>query len=294
MRLRSLLIVPGDEPDRFDKAAASGADALILDLEELVAPARKSFARGVVREYLESPRTMLLFVRVNSLESEWLDDDLAAILTGKPDGLILPHADGASSVKQLIGRAGIPLPPILPVAIETPAAVLGNWPMVANGLAGLAWHVSSYEAAIRCLSSNGTSGADIALYDRARALLLFAARSAAVPAIDIGLPQDVAKDTFEAYVSAASRDGFDGMMTSHPGQIETINAIFTPSHEELAWAEAIVLAFSSAQGFDALTLEGERINRRHLATAQRMLGLKADPISQDGQTLDFNEPMGIA
>ena len=101
--MRSLLFVPGDRPDRFAKAAASGADALILDLEDSVTPDRKPAAREAVADYLAQPRTLPLLVRINPAT---LDDDLKAVLPHKPDAIMLPKAEGAESVLDAGGAAG--------------------------------------------------------------------------------------------------------------------------------------------------------------------------------------------
>ena len=120
MRLRSLLFVPGDRPERFDKAVASGADAIILDLEDSVAPAAKGTARDSVAAFLACARTLPVFVRINPLDGDDAAADIAAIYSGKPDAIVLPKAEGAVSVRRLLDLTPFP---ILPIATETPAAV---------------------------------------------------------------------------------------------------------------------------------------------------------------------------
>ena len=121
MRLRSLLFVPGDRPERFAKAAASGADALILDLEDAVAPANKPAARAAVAAFLREERRVTLFVRINPLDPGLAEDDLAAVLPAYPDGIVLPKAEGAVSLGALDARLSGRIA-ILPIATETPAA----------------------------------------------------------------------------------------------------------------------------------------------------------------------------
>lgn len=121
-RLRSLLFVPGDRPDRMEKALGLGADVLILDLEDSVSLAAKPGARTAVAEFLRRPRTATLYVRVNPLDSGLIDDDLAAVLTAGPDGLLLPKAEGAASLAALDARLSGEIA-ILPIATETPAAI---------------------------------------------------------------------------------------------------------------------------------------------------------------------------
>jgi citrate lyase subunit beta/citryl-CoA lyase len=122
--LRSLLFVPADRPERFGKAASSGADAIIIDLEDSVSPERKSYGRDAIREWLAGDPQVTTFVRVNSLKSSFLSDDLAALEGVCVQGVVLPKAEGADSVQRLVAlfRAGV-IPPILPIATETPAAV---------------------------------------------------------------------------------------------------------------------------------------------------------------------------
>ena len=159
MRLRSLLFVPGDRPERFAKAAASGADALILDLEDSVALERKDAARDAVRTYLAGRRSAATFVRLNPLESEFIEDDLVfAVRDARPDGLVLPKAEGAASVAALAAR--VPGVPIVAIATETPAAMfqLGTYAQVSGRLAGLTWGAEDLPAAIGASSNRDDSG----------------------------------------------------------------------------------------------------------------------------------------
>ncbi len=276
MKLRSLLFVPGDRPERFSKAAASGTDAIILDLEDSVAPDRKAFARNAVREWLGSVRDKRTFVRINPLESGLVDDDLASILPDRPDGLVVPKAEGAGSIHALIARTDAPLPPLLPIATETPAAIfeLGNYRNVVEHLVGLTWGAEDLPAAIGAVSSREEDGSYTAPYEMARALVLFGAHAAAVPAIETVFPRIDAPEALSNYVRRARRDGFSGMMAIHPAQVEVINAGFTPSAEELARARAIVAAFAAAPGVGTLKLDGRMIDRPHLVQAERILAME--------------------
>ncbi len=273
MRLRSLLFVPGDRPERFAKAAAAGADALILDLEDSVTPERKSFARDAVRDWLGGTREAVSFVRVNPLEGGATGKDLAATLPGIPDGLLLPKAEGAASVRALVDAAGGAAPPILPIATETPAAIfaLGSYRDVAPHLAGLTWGAEDLPAAIGAVSARNEDGSYTAPYEMARALTLFGAHAAGVPAIETVFPRIDAADALAAYVGRARRDGFTGMLAIHPAQVATINAAFTPTPKERAHAEAVVAAFAAAPEAGALKLDGRMIDRPHLVQARRVL-----------------------
>lgn len=274
MKLRSLLFVPGDRPDRFDKAAASGADALILDLEDSVAPEKKPEARAKVRDWLEQNRPLPCFVRVNPLDGNLTGADLDVILNALPDGLVLPKAEGAASVKTLMKLLeGRHSPPILPIATETPAAIfqLGTYGEVKDHLAGLTWGAEDLPAAIGAASSREADGSFTAPYEMVRALTLFGAHAAGAAAIETIFPRIDAPDALTAYVSRARRDGFTGMMAIHPAQIAIINSGFTPTEMEIAQARAIIEAFAANPSAGALKLDGKMVDRPHLIQAQRIL-----------------------
>ena len=276
MRLRSLLFVPGDRPERMEKALGLGADALILDLEDSVAPANKPVARAAIADFLErAERTAKLFVRINPLDSDYFVDDLVAVLGSNPDGLVLPKAEGAASVRKLADRSGVP---ILPIATETPAAVfaLGEYAQVASELAGLTWGAEDLPAAIGASASRDVDGAYLAPYQTVRALTLFGAAAAGVNPIETVYPNIKDLDGLKRVAEAAARDGFTGMMAIHPAQVPVINAAFTPSPEAVAQARAIVAAFDASPGAGALQLDGKMIDAPHLKQARRILE-RAEP-----------------
>ncbi len=237
MRLRSLLFVPGDRAERFAKAAASGADAIILDLEDSVSPANKEAAREAVAAYLAGTREVFTLVRVNPLDGHMTAADVAAIVGGRPDAIMLPKAEGAPSIAQLDtilrseGAADASLPPVLPIATETPAAIftLGSYREAKARLVGLTWGAE-----------------DLPIKDEA------------------GLA---------AYAARARRDGFTGMMAIHPSQVAPINAAFTPSADEVQRAQAIVDAFAANPGSGVLQVDGKMVDAPHLKQARHILSL---------------------
>ena len=277
MRLRSLLFVPGDRPERMVKALGLGADALILDLEDSVAPAGKVAARAHVAAFLAEPRTMPLFVRINPLDSGLADDDLAAVLPGKPDGIMLPKAEGAASLAALDAKLSGDIA-ILPIATETPAAIfaLGTYGGVTDRLVGLTWGAEDLPAAIGAATSREADGSYTAPYQLARSLTLFGAHAAGVAAIETVYPDFRDLDGLAAYAARGRRDGFTGMMAIHPSQVAVINAAFTPSAEERAKAQAIVDLFAANPGAGALQLEGRMVDAPHLKAAKALLALAAD------------------
>ena len=280
MKLRSLLFVPGDRPERFAKASACGADAIIIDLEDSVALDRKVQAREAAAEYLSGDRPVPVFIRVNPQDSHLAHNDLASVLPYMPDGIVLPKAEGARSVNW--GRAEAAAvadsqdgdcPPVLPIATETPGAVfdLGTLREVSHYLAGVSWGAEDLPAAVGAATSREPDGSYTAPYEMVRSLALFAAHAAGVAAIDTVFPNIGDEAGLSAYVARAARDGFTGMLAIHPKQVATINAGFTPSAEQLEHAQAVVEAFAANPGAGVLQLDGKMIDAPHLKAALSVL-----------------------
>ena len=275
MRLRSLLFVPGDRPDRMEKALACGADALILDLEDSVAREKKSDARKAVADFLSRRRATPLFVRINPLGAI-ADEDLAAVAPHKPDGFVLPKAEGGASLAEIDRRLvalGDKDAFILPIATETPAAIfaLGSYGNVTPRLCGLTWGAEDLPAAIGAVSARETDGRYTAPYEMVRALALFAAHAAGVAAIETVFPALKDVEGLKAYAARGRRDGFSGMLALHPAQVPALNAAFTPSKDDIAWAERVVQAFAANPGAGALQIDGRMLDAPHLKQAHRIL-----------------------
>jgi citrate lyase subunit beta/citryl-CoA lyase len=274
MRLRSLLFVPGDRPERMEKAAGMGADALILDLEDSVAAGAKAAARSAVREFVDMRSgDATLFVRVNPLDSAFIADDLAAIDGTAVRGVMLPKAEGRASAAELRRR----LPGeylILPIASETPRAVFTLGDYDGAGLAGLTWGAEDLPAAIGASPSREAAGGYTDPDKMVRALPLFGAHAAGVPAIETVYPEFRDLDGLAAYAARGRRDGFTGMMAIHPAQVAVINAAFSPSEAEVAHARAVVELFAANPGAGALLLDGKMVDAPHLKAAERLLALR--------------------
>lgn len=281
MMLRSLLFVPGDRPARMEKALAANADALILDLEDSVAQAAKAMARSAVRAFLDrGDRPAMLFVRINPLGGPAAAEDLAAVLPGRPDGIVLPKAAGGADVAALdalLGNGERPL--ILPIATETPAAIfgLGSYANSSARLCGLTWGAEDLPAAIGASTAREADGSYTEPYRIVRTLALFGAHAAAVPAIETVFPDFRDSDGLDAYARRGRRDGFSGMMAIHPAQVPIINAAFTPDVEALASAKAIVDLFAASPQAGVLALDGRMIDRPHLLQAQRLIDAASGP-----------------
>jgi citrate lyase subunit beta / citryl-CoA lyase len=281
MKLRSLLFVPGDRPERFVKAAASGADAIIIDLEDSVALDRKPMARDAAAEWLSGDRAgIATFVRVNPQDSHMAHDDLASILPYLPDAIVLPKAEGARSVNWLRAEAAAvadnpdgEAPPILPIATETPGAVfdLGTLRDVSAYLTGVSWGAEDLPAAVGAATSREADGRYTPPYEMVRALTLFAAHAAGVAAIDTVFPAISDDAGLAAYVARAARDGFTGMLSIHPAQVAVINAGFTPTPEQIAHAQTVADAFAANPGAGVLQVDGKMLDAPHLKAALAVL-----------------------
>lgn len=274
MRARSLLFVPGDRPERIEKARGLDADALILDLEDSVALAAKPAARRAVAAALARPRTLPLWVRVNPLGSALIADDLAAIRDAAPDGVVLPKAEGGGAVAALAAHLSGDTQ-ILAIATETAAAIfgLGSYGGASARLAGLTWGAEDLPAAVGATSARESDGGYTAPYQLARSLTLFAAHAAGVAAIETVYPDFRDLDGLAAYAARGRRDGFSGMLAIHPAQIPVINAAFTPDADEIARARRVVDLFAANPGAGALALDGTMVDAPHLKAAQRLLNL---------------------
>lgn len=276
MKLRSLLFVPGDRADRFAKAAGSGADALILDLEDAVAASAKETARAAVRDWLAEDASLPRIVRINPVDGPLALADLDALAGTRPDAIMVPKAEGQATIAALdplLVERGLADVPLLPIATETPAAIfqLGTYAAVAHRLLGITWGAEDLPAAIGAATSREADGGYTAPYELARSLTLFGAHAAGVAAIDTVYPAIRDEAGLAAYAARAARDGFTGMMALHPAQVPAINAAFTPSAEAVARAQAIVDAFAANPAAGVLQVDGKMVDAPHLKQARRVL-----------------------
>ncbi|MCY0146993.1 CoA ester lyase [Hoeflea sp. G2-23] len=285
--MRSLLFVPGDSERKMEKAASAGADALILDLEDSVALSRKPDARQIVASYLanadrQSP-TPRLIVRVNALDTGLTDDDLAAVIAGRPDAVLLPKAGSGADLQDFAARiaveearANLPEGKILVHALmtETAAGMLNAATFAAKSarLSALAWGAEDLAADIGAATNKDENGRYTDIFRMARSLTLLAAAQSGVDAIDTVFTDFRDKDGLDAECRAAVRDGFSGKMAIHPGQVAIINAAFTPAPEDVERAVRILALFAAA-GPDAgvLSLDGKMIDMPHLRQAERVV-----------------------
>lgn len=283
--LRSFLFVPGDSEKKIAKGWGVGADALIFDLEDAVTEARRPAAHAMVLEALARPRgdgESERWVRVNPLDTDAALEDLAAILRGAPEGIIVPKIRAAADLVELDHmltalevREGLDrgVTRFMPVATETPQIMfdLGNLATVGSRLAGVTWGGEDLSAAMGATRSRVEGGWAFP-YQVARTFCLFAAHGAEVQAIDTLYADFTDDEGLKAYAQGARMDGFSGMIAIHPRQIPIINDAFTPSAEEIEFAGRVIEAFEQGGGAGAVSLDGKMLDMPHLKLAQRVLG----------------------
>jgi len=284
MRLRSLLFVPGDSERKFAKARGAGADALILDLEDSVAPPRKAAARESVGRLVEdkAPRDWAFFVRINALDTGLTLDDLCAVVKPGLDALLIPKTNGAADVERIAHyldalevKSGMPQGSVklAIVATETAKAMfsLGSYAPAHPRLVGLTWGAEDLSAALGATDNKEADGAWTFPYAVARAQCLFAASAAEVAPIDTLFADFRDTEGLERDCRRSRRDGFTGRIAIHPEQVATINRCYAPSEAEIAHAEKIVAAFAANPGAGALGVDGKMVDIPHLKAAQKTL-----------------------
>jgi citrate lyase subunit beta / citryl-CoA lyase len=284
--MRSLLFVPADGGKKLDKALASGADAVIVDLEDSIAPERKEVARANAAAFLEEtvklktrPR---LLVRINGLQTGLTDGDLDAVVPTCPDAIMLPKAEGGASVvhaeAKLAAREAISglrdgHVKIIAIATETAAAlfVAGTYRGASQRLLGLTWGAEDLSAELGAEANRDADGRFLDPYRLARAICLVAAASAQAQPIDT-VYVDFRNDAgLRRECEQARRDGFTGKLAIHPAQIPIINEVFTPTPEAIATAKKIIAAFAAQPTAGTIGIDGVMYDRPHLARAKRLL-----------------------
>ena len=281
--MRSMLFVPGDRPERFAKAAASGADAVILDLEDAVVPEKRPQARLEIAAYLASAeRNVPLWVRINPVDTDDALGDLAAVIDARPDGVVLPKARDGADVHRAshwleahearcgfaIGSVGL-----IPLITESAGALLNaaSFALLPARVAGLTWGAEDLAADIGAFGNKSPDGEYELTYALARSMCLLAAAAAGVPAIDTVDTEFKDVAAIERRARASRRQGFAGKLAIHPGQLAPIHAAFSPSDDEVRWAERVLAAFRAAPGTGAVAFEGGMLDKPHIRQAERIL-----------------------
>lgn len=290
MATRSWLFVPGDSEKKLGKVASAGADVVIIDLEDAVAEQAKHTARQLARQWLDTHREQVVagpaprrWVRINALDTPFWQEDLAAVLGGRPDGIMVPKAEGpeqlqmlAAELYELEQQNGISpnTTRILPLVSETPRAALSisSYADVSQPrLTGLTWGAEDLSAAIHANRKRDEAGQWTDLFRMVRAQVLLTAHASGVAAIDTLYAKFRDLEGLEKVARSSYADGFTGMLAIHPSQVPVINTAFTPDAEQIAEARAIVNAFAANPGEGAVQVDGRMVDQPHLAQARRLL-----------------------
>jgi len=285
--MRSLLFVPADSERKLAKAEASGADTLLLDLEDAVSGSRKPAARAMAADYIKALRPRAgrphLYVRINALDTSYWQDDLAGVIGAAPDGIMLPKPRSGEDVHKLSialnhaeERAGIAAGTtrIIAIATEVPVSLLSMSTYIgaSSRLEGLTWGAEDLSTELGSRATREEGGAGwTSPYRLARDFTLYTAVAAGVQPIDTVYIDFRDAQGFREEARLAARDGFTGKMAIHPNQVEVINEVFTPRPEDIAVSEEIVKAFADNPQAGVIGIRGQMVDRPHLARAQRIL-----------------------
>lgn len=281
-RMRSWLFAPGDSEKKMGKAIASDADIALLDLEDSVTPDNKEDAREAVARALgEASDRSRVWVRINPLSGDWTEADLHAVVPAAPGGVLLPKAEGGHDVERLDvlltareTAAGLPVGSIKVAALVTETAAAMFTTGTYDGaprLVAMSWGAEDLSSELGASEQRGPDGEYTHVYEMARSLCLLGAVKAGVAPIETVQPEFRDLEALETRARRVRAQGFRGMLAIHPAQVAPINAAFTPSAEEISHAHAVVQAFADNPGAGTIAIDGNMLDRPHLALAQRLL-----------------------
>lgn len=275
MARRSVLFAPGDNPELLGKAPNTGADVVVFDLEDAVAPDRKARAREHVAEQLAGSEACCeVCVRVNPVGAG-AREDLSVVLDGdgRPDSLMLPKVDSAADVRALTDHLAewtVSLPIV--ALVETAAGVLHAEEIAT--VAGTDALVLGAEDLAADIGATRTTSNDEVSYARQHVVL--AAGAAGIDAIDTLYTAYGDLEGLHAETVTARQFGFDGKLAIHPGQVPVINEAFTPDEETVEWARRVVEA-RAEHGEGVFSLDSEMIDAPLVAQAERVLERAGEP-----------------
>lgn len=280
--IRSTLFVPADSEKKLAKAASSGADALVLDLEDAVLPDRKPQAREMMQAYVAAlPDRSHVWVRVNDMMSGEILKDLAKVVPARPAGILLPKIKGPEDVAAvghyldvLEAEHGLPAGHIRITGIvtETPSAMLRMGELVRQAhprISHVAWGGEDLSAAMGAGDPRTPEGAWRPMYEYARNQCLLLAHALSVEALDTVYVNFKDPEGLRKSCLQSRYDGFTGRIAIHPDQVAVINEAFTPTEAERVMAQRIIDAFKSGAG--AVSIDGKMYDIPHLKAARRAL-----------------------
>ena len=267
--LTTYLFVPGNRPERFAKALASGADRIIIDLEDAVAPADKAAARTAIASWMGNAgeNRGKVLIRINDSASAWYEDDMAMVGAVNALCVVLPKCESAREVAAVLAR----LPQgasVLPLIETARAMVALNEIAAAPGVARLAFGSLDYVADLD-LSSDSLA------LDFAASQIAIASRAAGLPSPLAGVTPAIDAVQVSADMAHARSLGFGGKMCIHPLQVFAVRTALAPSAAELAWAQRVLQAWNASAG-GAIQLDGEMIDRPVVLKAERIAAQAAN------------------
>ena len=268
--LRSVLFVPGTRPDRFAKALAAGADAVIFDLEDSVDPARKAEARGAVATFLARPpeTTALLFVRINATGSPWIDPDIDVVGgLDRVHAVVMPKVESAAEIEAVARR--VPAGRIVPL-LETARGVLHAASIAAARAEVPALLFGAEDLTAELGIPRTIEGEELTF---ARSQIVLAAASVGAEAIDAVVTDLGNADRLRVDALRARALGFRGKMAIHPTQVPLINDAFTPTIEEVERARHLVATFEAVHSEGVIRLNDQMVEAPVVSRARRILAL---------------------
>lgn len=263
--IRTALFVPATRPERFEKALAAGADAVIIDLEDAVERDYKDQAREHMRSFAEAHPEKSFYVRVNDATTGWFADDIAACeKLPAVAGILLPKAESADQVARTVasGKTVVPI-------IESARGVLGLAEIAAaQGVERLSF--GSLDLMLEMGTTPDTAGAALLLDHIRCQILLHSAAHRLAPALDGVYPDFSNKEGLAAMARQVRDMGFGGMLCIHPMQVPVIESVFTPAAAEKEWAQRVV-QMADGTGSSAFQLDGKMVDAPVILRARRIL-----------------------
>jgi citrate lyase subunit beta/citryl-CoA lyase len=277
--MRSLLFVPADDAKKQQKALASAADAIILDMEDSVALANKGVARTTIADFYQlDHQQKTIVIRINALDTAFWQEDMAAIIAFAPEYILIPKARSGkdiSTINDLINAdsKACNKTKIIAIVTELPESIfnMASFKDSGNALAAMTWGAEDLSAEIGAHTNKDENGEYFPVYQLARSYCLLGASHADVTAIDSVFTNFRDNEGLRKEAQRAKLEGFNGKMLIHPCQIEVVNTVFTPTADEIAHAKLVIETIENSSSGGVAQLNGEMIDQPHYRRALRLL-----------------------
>ena len=281
---RTAFFIPGGNEKMLAKAGSIAADLIIFDLEDSVLPSEKRQARKLVQSILKdnSNGKQTLAVRVNAMDTPHLKDDLDAVMSGRPDIIMLPKLESGEQLMQLSAlldqlesensiKGGNTK--VIGITAETPRGIFGfdSINNTSNRLVGLSWGPEDLATELGATANRDPQGNFLPPFELVRTLCLAKAKELGVQALDTVFTEVDNPEGLEAECASARRIGYTGKLAIHPSQVDLINQAFSPTQDEMDNAKLIIELFAANPGKGALQLDGKMVDIPHLKSAKRLL-----------------------